>query len=329
MIITQTPLRISFSGGGTDFPEYYRRNQGFVVSAAIDKYVFVFITGRYDKKIYVNYSKKEIVDSVDEISHELVREAMRITGITEGVEVSMISDIPSEGSGLGSSSSITVGLLNAFYIFMGEQVGPERLAEEACEVEIVRCKKPIGKQDQYIASFGGMNSFVFNRDDTVDVNCVKLSSSEMRNFTNNIYLYFTGQTRQASSILGEQNGRVEQNSQVLENIKQLGCKAYEDLTRRNYDSIGRVLDLNWKLKKELAENITNNQIEKMHKIAMSAGATGAKICGAGGGGFMMVYCPSLAHENLKVAMKDYKEMPIEIEPDGSKVIFNYRRSSWI
>jgi D-glycero-alpha-D-manno-heptose-7-phosphate kinase len=328
MIITQTPLRISFAGGGTDLAGFYERDGGLVVSAAIDKFAMVIVTARYDDKIYVNYSRKEIVDSVDELQHELVRESMRLTGVTGGVEVTMLSDIPSEGSGLGSSSSFTVGLLNAFHVFQGEQAGPAQLAEEACEIEIVRCQKPIGKQDQYIAAFGGVRSFEFRPDGTVGVERLPLDSRELRRFASNLFLFYTEQTRSANAILAEQSERTEQHRDELSQIRELAVLAQQGIRSGDYECIGEILARNWQLKKQLASQITNSRIDEMQTTAMEAGATGAKICGAGGGGFLLVYCPTSAQDRLLAAMARYRQMPFLFEPDGSKVIFNYRRSTW-
>lgn len=328
MIITQTPLRVSFAGGGTDFPDYYERRDGYVVGAGIDKSVFVIVAARYDEKIYVNYSRKEIVDDVDQIQHELVRETMRLTGVTNGVEVTLLSDIPSEGAGLGSSSSFTVGLLNAFHMYQGGQVGPAQLAEEACEVELWRCNKPIGKQDQYIAAFGGLNAFRFARNGRVIVERTPLSSSQLHRLSANLLLFYSGQTRKAETILAEQKCGIVENLATLDSMKTLAVEVRDALWAREFDRLGKVLDAGWRLKRTLASQISNTQLEEMHARAMEAGATGAKVSGAGGGGFLMVYCTPSARERVLEAMAGYRYMPISIEPDGSKVIFNYRRPSW-
>ena len=207
MIITQTPLRVSFAGGGTDLAAYYEQREGFVVSSAIDKYAFVILKERFDDRIYVNAMRKEIVDDVASIEHELVREAMRVTGVEKGVEITLLSDIPSEGAGLGSSSSFTVGLLNAFYVYQGEQVTAERLAREACEVEIGRLGKPIGKQDQYIAAYGGLRWFRFGTDGEVEVCRLRVGSDLVRDLGARLQLFFTGRTRKADVILSEQKKR--------------------------------------------------------------------------------------------------------------------------
>lgn len=328
MIIVQTPLRISLAGGGTDFLEYYSLREGMVVNAAIDKYVFVIVKERYDDKIYINYSRKEIVDRVEDIRHELVREAMKITGVRGGVEITTLADIPSEGSGLGSSSSLTVGLLNAFHIYQGEQIGPHQLAEEACDVEINRCKKPSGRQDQYIAAFGGLCALYFRRDGKVEVERLPLSERELHRLASHLLLVYTGITRQSSDILAAQTAHTQENMDYLDAIKALAVEVRAALLEGDFDRIGWALDENWQLKKRLAPGITNDHIDQMYKRAQEAGAIGGKITGAGGGGFLLLYCPPERRDSVLRALDDYRHMPFMLERDGSKVIFNYRRYNW-
>lgn len=328
MIITQTPLRISFLGGGTDFRDYYSENEGYVVSSAIDKYVFVIVKERFDDLIYVNYSRKEIVDSVDKLEHELVREAMKMTGITKGIEITMLADIPSEGSGLGSSSSLIVGLLNAFYTYQGLQVTNEQLAREASEIEIEICGKPIGKQDQYIAAFGGISAIKFNKDESVDVERINIEEELRRRFGSNFLLFFTGITRKSSTILTEQKKNTRNKIKELDRIKSLAFEAKDYIDREHFEEMGNLLHKNWMIKKELSSNISNPDIEKMYESAKAAGALGGKIAGAGGGGFLLLYVNREMQNNVRRALSKYKEMPFLLEKDGSKVIFNYRRYSW-
>lgn len=328
MIISQTPLRISISGGGTDFKEYYQKEEGFVLSTAIDKYVFVIVKERFDNLIYVNYMKKEITDSFDKVEHELVREAAKIVGLKHGVEITMLADIPSEGSGLGSSSSVTVGLLNAFYNYMGKQVTAEQLASEACKIEIDILKKPIGKQDQYIAAFGGLRSFKFNKDDTVEVKKPEIKNGLYRKLGANLILYFTDITRKSSTVLTEQKRKVNKNIEYLNKIKNLAFEAAEAIENGEIDKIGILLAENWELKKKLSSNISNNGIDKMYNRSITAGAIGGKISGAGGGGFLLSYCKRDKQDILRQAMNEYMEMPFMLEPYGSKIIFDYRRYNW-
>ena len=328
MIITQTPLRISFLGGGTDLEEFYKNEDGFVISTAIDKYIFVIINERFDDLIYVNYSKKEIVSSVDQLQHELVREAMLMAGVDKGVEITMLADIPSEGSGLGSSSSLIVGLLNALYIYKGEQVSAERLAREACEIEINKCSKPIGKQDQYIAAYGGLCSIRFKTNEDVVVNKVPITDRARLLFGSELMLFFTGITRKSSEILTEQKSNTGSKFEELKKIKSLAESAGDLITDGKFESIGSSLNENWIAKKKLASKIANPEIDEMYQKAIDAGAIGGKISGAGGGGFLLLYCKSENQNNVREALSNYKEMPFFLEKDGSKVIFNYKRYSW-
>lgn len=327
MIITQTPLRVSLAGGGTDLKAFYDLEPGRTISLAIDKYLFVIVSQRFDAKIYVNYTKKEIVDHVDELQHELVREAMRITGLSNGVEVTMLADIPSEGSGLGSSSSLTVGLLNAFHIYEGRQVTAEQLAREACQIEIDICGKPIGKQDQYIAAYGGIHEFEYRSDGTVDVRRITVSPADCRRLGAELMLFYTDITRKSAAILTEQRGQTVANADVLRQLKNGVPQVITALETGRLDLIGDVLDLGWALKKKLANNISSAGIDAMYQLALSAGATGGKIAGAGGGGFMLLYVPRHRHDAVRNALHDYREFPWLLEQDGSKVIFNLRRYS--
>ena len=325
MIVTQTPLRVSFAGGGTDLAAYYAEHEGFVVSTAIDKYAYVIVKERFDDDVYLNYMRKEIVSSLDAIQHGLIREAMRITGVDHGVEVTLLSDIPSEGSGLGSSSSFSVGLLNALYAYRGEQVTAERLAREACEIEIDRLGKPIGKQDQYIAAYGGLRALRFRRDGSVEVRPLPLAAADLRALSARLHLFFTGRTRKADAILSEQRERTRDRIAELDGIKALAIRLEETLLARDFDRLGSALHENWELKRRLAAGISDPEIERMYGEARAHGALGGKICGAGGGGFLLVDCPPEQTPRLAKGMAAHRELPFLLERDGSKVIFNYRR----
>jgi D-glycero-alpha-D-manno-heptose-7-phosphate kinase len=324
MIISQTPLRVSFAGGGTDFARYYREHEGVVVSSAIDKYVYVVVVPRFDELIIVNYTKKETVERVDDLKHELVREAMRRTGVENGVEITTLADVPSEGSGLGSSSTVTVGLLHALYAYKGKLVTAEQLAREACEIEIDICGKPIGKQDQYIAAYGGICQFRFCKDDSVAVRQFRRCPELFHGLSRNIMLFYTGRTRKAGNILSVQDQRTEVNLEQLHCLKALAMRSAEALDRLRLWEIGRVLNDGWQLKRQLADGITSPEIEEMYDLALSSGASGGKICGAGGGGFLLLYCDPAHHKAVRKAMEAYRELPIALDPDGSKVIFQHR-----
>ncbi|MCB1060876.1 MAG: GHMP kinase [Calditrichaeota bacterium] len=325
MVITQTPLRLSFAGGGSDLADYYLHGAGRVISTAIDKYIFVIIKERFDDKIVLNYSRNETVDEVNEIKHELIRAAMEMTGLGTGVEISTLADIPSEGSGLGSSSSLVVGLLNAMYQYLGRQVSPERLAREACEIEIERCGKPIGKQDQYIAAFGGLRRFTFNPDQTVTEAEVDLPAQALRLFGSHLMLFYTNRTRKSAEILTEQKSQTGSKREVLDAMMPLVDKIEQAFTVMDFEQVGRLLHAGWELKKKMAAKISDDGIDDMYGRAIKAGAVGGKIAGAGGGGFLLLYVPPSNQDSVRNALSELFELPFMPERDGSKVIFNIKR----
>ncbi|MCB0072728.1 MAG: GHMP kinase [Caldilineaceae bacterium] len=325
MIVTQTPLRISFAGGGTDFRDFYMQEEGWVVSSAIDKYIHVIIKGRFDDKIRVGYTKTELVDDIDQIEHELVRECLRITGITKRVEISTMGDIPSSGSGLGSSSTVTVGLLNAMFTYLGDTKDAATLARLACHVEIDVLGKPIGVQDQYIAAFGGQRFIHFCRDGAVRVESLGLDDEQTRRLNRNLMLFFTGVTRKAEDILGEQTHNIGSTTDALRALKRLALQVRDALRAGAFDDFGRLLDEGWQLKKQLASRITNPALDDLYATARQAGALGGKIAGAGGRGYLMIYCPRDRQDDVRAALHALTELPFHLERDGSKVIFNYRR----
>ncbi len=326
MIISQTPLRISFLGGGTDFKDFFTKYGGGVVSSAINKYVFVIVKERFDEKIFINYSIKEIVDSVDEIQHDLVREAMKMTGVTHGVEITTLADIPSEGSGLGSSSSLTVGLLNALYAHAGEHHGPEVLARQACEIEIDRVGKPIGVQDQYIAAYGNIRKFDFLQTGEVTNRKINLTSRQIRELSENLMLFFTNRTRQSESILSEQKANIEDKTKILNSLAALAVDAENCLNHGQLHRLGELMHEGWCLKKKLASKISDPELDDLYNRALEGGALGGKIAGAGGGGFLLVYCPPENRATLRERFSNMREYPFNLEIDGSKIIFNYRRN---
>jgi D-glycero-alpha-D-manno-heptose-7-phosphate kinase len=325
VIIVQTPLRVSFFGGGTDFPSFFCQEGGCVLSSAIDKYIFVTVKYRFDKKLRIGYTETEMVDHVDEIQHELIREALKVTGVREGVEVSTMGDIPSAGSGLGSSSTVTVGALHALYALLGEIVLAGRLAQEACQIEIGTLNKPIGIQDQYIAAYGGLRFMEFLSTGEVAIRSIDLSPCAKRRLNDNLMLFFTGTTRRAGSILSEQKRNMNGRVQVLRQLKQMAYQASRELNAGNVDAIGELMHESWQLKKQLASQISNHTIDEMYASARRAGATGGKITGAGGGGFLLLYCPYEKQEAVRSALSGLQELPFQLEHDGTKVIFNYHR----
>lgn len=324
MIIIQTPLRISFFGGGTDFPGYFREEGGAVVSTAIDKYIFVTIKQRFDDLLRVGYTRTEIVENVNDIQHELIREAFRKVGIRQRVEITTMGDIPS-GSGLGSSSSVTVGSLHAMYTYLNESVTSERLAREACSIELDILNKPIGIQDQYIAAYGGLRFFEFSPSGDVCNELIPMDYPTQTRLNENLLLFFTGITRPAETILGEQQHNIQKSKNILHQLRAMAYTAREELSKGNIDVIGSLMNESWQLKKQLASGISNGNLEAVLETAVRAGAAGGKITGAGGGGFMLLYCPLEKREKVRQSMNGLREIPIRLEPDGSKVIFDYRR----
>ena len=308
MIITQTPLRIGLLGGGTDLPDYYRDNGGRVLNCAIDKYIYVIVKQRFDDDIYLNYSKKEIVSKVEDIEHELVREAMLMTGVSKGVEITTLADIPSTGSGLGSSSAVTVGLLHALFAYQGQQVSAAELAERACTIEIERCGKPIGKQDQYIAAYGGIRDLRFGPGEDVIVGELQLSAADRRALQQQIMLFYTGITRSAESILAEQNANIKITGPQLDLLRDLADYAVYRLRDGDMDAIGPAVRESWEAKRKLA--------------------SGVKLTGAGGGGFLLVICPVERQRAVRERLQNMQELPVKLDRLGSRVVLNVLRDIW-
>jgi D-glycero-alpha-D-manno-heptose-7-phosphate kinase len=324
MIVVQTPLRVSFLGGGTDFAHFYRREEGCVLSTAIDKYIHVIIKRRFDARIRVAYTRTEVVERLNDIQHDLVRECMRLAGIDRQVELATMGDIPSEGSGLGSSSTVTVGCLNALYTYRGEPHTAADLAEQACRVEIGLLGRPIGKQDQYIVAYGGLRFIRFCPDDTVAVERVALAPDAEQRLSRSLMLFYTGMTRDAATILREQVARSRSHLSVLRELKALAWEGRRRLERGEPDALGHLLHEGWLLKRCLASGISNPAIDSMYERARRAGALGGKISGAGGGGFLLLYVPVERQDAVRRALRGLRELPCNIEPDGTKVVLNSR-----
>jgi D-glycero-alpha-D-manno-heptose-7-phosphate kinase len=328
MIITQTPLRIGLLGGGTDLPDYYREYGGRVLNCAIDKYVYVIVKQRFDDDIYVNYSKKEIVSRVEDLEHELVREAMWMTGVTNGVEITTLADIPSSGSGLGSSSAVTVGLLHALFAYRGRQVTAEELADRACTIEIDRCGKPIGKQDQYIAAYGGIRDIRFGPGDQVAAEELELPPTVRRDLQRHLMLFYTGVTRSANSILAEQTANVKTTRDQLDLLRDLAGLAVDCLRSGDVDAVGEAMRKGWEAKRQLATGISNAQVDNAVDRALEAGAVGAKLTGAGGGGFLLVICPMERQGAVRSSLADMRELPVKLDRLGSRIVLNVLRDIW-
>jgi D-glycero-alpha-D-manno-heptose-7-phosphate kinase len=328
MIITQTPLRVGLVGGGTDLPSYYREHGGRVLNAAIDKYVYVVVKQRFDDDIYINYSQKEIVSRVEDIRHDLVREAMHMAGVRHGVEITTLADIPSAGSGLGSSSSITVGLLQALFAYQGVQLSAGELAERACTIELDRCQKPIGKQDQYAAAYGGICDLRFGPGDRVSVEPIRLDPRLHRHVQGELMLFYSGITRSADTILREQTANVSQKLTQLGLLRDLAEGAADALRNGDSDEVGVALRKSWEAKRGLASGVSNTVLDAAVDAAVDAGASGAKVAGAGGGGFVLVVCPVQHQAAVRVALAEMKELPVKIDPYGSRVVLNVHRDIW-
>ncbi|MFC2042671.1 GHMP kinase [Chloroflexota bacterium] len=324
MIITQTPLRISFLGGGTDLRNFYRHEGGCVLSSAIDKYIFVIVKRRFDKKIRLGYTRTELVEQVDQLQHDLVREALRLAEVRSQIEIGTLGDIPSTGSGLGSSSTVTVGVLNALYNYRNDPQTQEQLARGACQIEIEELEKPIGKQDQYIAAYGGLRLIRFLPDGEVVIETVELDDSETRRLNQQLMLFYTQHSRFDDSVLSEQRSKIPGRMDTLGAMADLAYQGRTLLENGDFDAFGRLLDTGWQLKKTLASKISNSKIDNYYQLAIAAGALGGKITGAGGGGFMLLYCPREKQHSVRAALQELQELPFHLEPDGSKVILNHR-----
>ena len=324
MIISRTPLRISFAGGGTDLPAYYRNEAGAVLSTAINKYIYITVNRKFDEKIRASYSVTEIVDTVDELHHELIREALKVVLPPCGIEITSISDIPSQGTGLGSSSTYTVGLLNSLYAHLGMHVGAERLARESCQIEIERCAKPIGKQDQYIAAYGGLQFIQFNPDESVYVDPVICEQETKLRLQESLLMLYTGLTRSADDILREQSRNTKNDEDKRAALKRMSCLAHqlrEALVCNDLDGFGEVLHAGWLEKKKLASGISNPVIDSWYEIARQNGAVGGKVLGAGGGGFLLLYARPERFFDIRRALPELKPVPFNLEPQGSKIIY--------
>ena len=322
MIITRTPLRISFAGGGTDLPSFYRAyGGGAVTSAAIDRYIHVLVNDKFDRSIRVAYSRTENVERLDDLQHGLVREAMRMVDLKESIEIHTIADIPSEGTGLGSSSTLTVGLLNALYAQRGMLRDPAELAEEACRIEIERLGGALGKQDQYIAAFGGVQYLDFHEDGSVRASPIPLAATDREALSDRLSLFYTGITRKAEGILKEQSARTESNRDALLRMRDLAGTARSAIVRRDWERLGVVLDEGWQLKRNLSPGISNTEIDQRYAAARAAGAWGGKITGAGGGGFLLLLHPPEQSRQVADAVSPLQRLPVRITPEGSRILF--------
>jgi D-glycero-alpha-D-manno-heptose-7-phosphate kinase len=323
MILSKTPFRMSFVGGGSDMPSFYREEQGAVLSTSVDKYMYIAVNKKFDGTIRLNYSKTEEVADVMQLEHPLVREALNLVGINGGIEIASMADIPSRGSGLGSSSSYTVGLLNALYAFKNQYVSKDRLAMEACDIEINRCGEPIGKQDQYAASFGGLNLIRFNPDESVSVDPIICNPEVIRKIEESTLVFFTGQTRSASAVLQSQSEalKLENRRILMRRMVNLAYELKKDLESGSVDNFGSILDENWQLKAQLTNGISDSQIDDWYRMGIKNGATGGKLLGAGNGGFIMFFAPPESHQRIKDALSRLRQIKFGFDRAGAQIVF--------
>lgn len=323
MIITRTPLRISIGGGGTDLPSYYRQYGGFVISAAINRFIYITLHPTFKRNFIIKYSQLETVDEIDQIHHPIVREAFRLHKLEPYLEMVSMADIPA-GTGLGSSGSFNVGLLRAIYAYKREHVTAQALAEEACHVELDLLKEPIGKQDQYIASFGGLICMELDKDGKVVVTPLRISTQTLHELEDNLLMFFTGYSRSASAVLSDQKVRTESADKEmianLHTVKDLGRKIKTSLEAGRVDEFGMMLHEHWLNKKKRSGSISNDQINKWYDLAVANGALGGKLIGAGGGGFLLFYAKdrNLLRETMTKA--GLQEVRFRFDHEGSQVI---------
>jgi D-glycero-alpha-D-manno-heptose-7-phosphate kinase len=323
MIISQTPLRMSFVGGGSDLPAFYQRFGGAVLSTAIDKYVYVNVNRKFDSGIRVAYSRTEEVKSVAEVKHAIVRATMEHLELKGGIEITTIADIPSSGTGLGSSSTFTVGLLNALNAYLGRYVSKHKLGHDSSYIEIQRCGEPIGKQDQYAAAFGGFNLIEFNPDDSVSVSPIICSREMINKIQSSVIVFYTDITRSASQLLKRQSEEVAgvaAKQAALKRMVELAYLLRDELHKGNVDAFGEILHENWVLKKSLTHDISNEAIDVWYQRAMDAGAQGGKLLGAGAGGFLMFYAPAERHDAIQAALPELRRVPMKFDFAGSRII---------
>lgn len=326
MIITRSPLRISLGGGGTDLPSYYENHEGFVISAAIDQYIYITIHKTFKDNLIVKYSELEQVDIASMLKHPIIREAFAALNLDgKFMEIASMADIPA-GTGLGSSSSFTTALLKALYTYKKEIIQPSKLAESACDIEINRLKEPIGKQDQYISAHGGLTYFKFHRNGTVEVNPLKISDETLYNLEDNLLLFFTGYSRSASNILKEQDSKTKSvdNSMIdnLHFVKELGLKSKIAFETGNLEEFADIMNIHWQYKKERAQNMSNPNINNWYDVALKNGALGGKLIGAGGGGFLMFYAKDKAKLRHALLREGLKEVRFKFDFEGTKTIIS-------
>ncbi len=321
MIISQTPYRVSFAGGGTDLPAFFEREPGAVLSVAIQQHMYVTVSPRFDPSTRIAYTETEICDSIDDIKHSIAREALRMTGLGKHIEITTIGDVPA-GTGMGSSSSLSVGILNALYAYKGQTASPTRLAEAACKIEIEILGKPIGYQDQYAAAFGGLNYITFNSDHSVYVDPVPHRPDTISALEEQVLLLYTQNQRNADDILANQSAGTSEKMSVLRQMRQLAGEMRDAVTDEgDLSEFARLLHEGWLLKRSLGFGISNTTVDDWYEKARASGALGGKLLGAGGGGFLLLMAPPDRHESIREALGRPRELPFKVDPRGTRMIF--------
>lgn len=321
MILSRTPLRVSLIGGGTDLPSFYENNDyGCVISTAINRYIYIGVNHRFDGKIRLAYSKYELIDNIDDIENDRIQASLRFLDISKGIEIFYISDIPKK-MGLGGSSAFTVGLLNALYLYKQEKVFPERLAHEACQIEIDILKNPIGKQDQYATAFGGMNYIKFWDNGTVSLKPILIDESYIQMIIKNLVFIYLGKSHEASYILTDVNQNMKNRMSDFRRLRDIAEQFYKDLMNRNIDNFQEYLKENWDIKKRISTKISNYTIDHLYLKSLKYGAEAGKLLGAGGGGFLMMYVPIEKQEYFKSKMIDYKILKFDIDHYGTQIVY--------
>jgi len=322
LIITKTPLRISFFGGGTDLKEFYKNGYGAVLGTTINQYVYVNVNTRFESGIRASYSKTEIVEDSSKICHPLIREGLLKMKIKSGVEVVTIADVPGTGTGLGSSGSTMVGLVNGLSHFIEKPYDKEAIARISCDIEINKLKNPIGKQDQYFAAYGGFSYIKFNADETVLIEKLDVNSNTLSELEGNILCFYTGISRRSAQVLSDVRKKIVINEKILYEIRDQTNLARQLLKKDDLTKFGELLDFQWSLKKKLSPSISNDLIDSYYRRAIEAGAIGGKLNGAGGGGFFTLYCEKRHQERVREKLKDLKELHVSFEKNGSALVFS-------
>jgi len=320
MIVSKTPFRMSFVGGGSDIPAFYREEAGAVLSTSIDKYMYIAVNRKFDERIRVGYSRTEEVETAQQIAHPLVRQALEVAGIDGGIEIVSMADIPSRGTGLGSSSAYTVGLLNALFAYRNQYASKDMLARLACEIEIVRCREPIGKQDQYAAAYGGLNLIRFHPDESVSVDPVICDPATLARLEASMLVFYTGRARSASAVLAEHGAHIAASRPLLRRMVQLAFDLKKELESGRVDSVGPILDEGWSLKRQMAD-VSDDQINEWYATGMASGALGGKLLGAGRGGFLMFFAPPDHHVRIRRTLPDLKPVTFRFDHTGAQIVF--------